>query len=202
MKLHHKSKRTLHFQKGDVCPFCDAAEESLKHSYSDYPVDGMCLFRGMPAVRSTVCWKLYTGFCRHNRTKFITHTKDIYHVWDHDFYDGEEKQMFQVTVVFDSHEDDFWPSYIGRQCRELIHLRDCLAFHAEEVNRIAKTAASPITLCNPTPDKPGSCNTPVCLWPLWNHQKLSKASNRESTSAGGAFPLNNKKEAVMKNGTS
>lgn len=55
MKLHHKSKRTLHFQKGDVCPFCDAAEESLKHSYSDYPVDGMCLFRGMPAVRSTVC---------------------------------------------------------------------------------------------------------------------------------------------------
>lgn len=56
--------------------------------------------------------------------------------------------MFQVTFVFDSHEDDFWPSYIGRQCRELIHLRDCLAFHAEEVNRIAKTAASPITLCN------------------------------------------------------
>ena len=51
MKLHHKSKRTLHFQKGDVCPFCDAAEESLKHSYSDYPVGGMCLFRGMPAVR-------------------------------------------------------------------------------------------------------------------------------------------------------
>lgn len=36
MKLHHKSKRTLHFQKGDVCPFCDAAEESLKHSYSAY----------------------------------------------------------------------------------------------------------------------------------------------------------------------
>lgn len=71
--------------------------------------------------------------------------------------------MFQVTFVFDSHEDDFRPSYIGRQCRELIHLRDCLAFHAEEVNRIAKTAASPITLCNPTPDKPGSCNTPVCL---------------------------------------
>lgn len=55
MKLHHKSKRTLHFQKGDVCPFCDAAEESLKYSYSDYPVGGMCLFRGMPAVRSTVC---------------------------------------------------------------------------------------------------------------------------------------------------
>ena len=56
MKLHHKSKRTLHFQKGDVCAhFCDAAEESLKYSYSDYPVGGMCLSHGMPTVRSTVC---------------------------------------------------------------------------------------------------------------------------------------------------
>lgn len=71
--------------------------------------------------------------------------------------------MFQVTFVFDSHEDDFWPSYIGRQCRELIHLRDCLAFHAEEVDHISKTAAPPITLYNTAPDKPSSCNTAVCL---------------------------------------
>ena len=71
--------------------------------------------------------------------------------------------MFQITFVFDRHEDDFWPSYIGRQCRELIQLRDCLAFHAEEVDHISKTAASPITLYNTAPNKPSSCNTAVRL---------------------------------------